>query len=173
MDTGNGSKAVFTDAVGKPIPKPSSASELASPIDLLNPDRYEFYTFDDNGDLIKRLMSLEEIQGIIATGDSDGYDFDSFTSLGYLPEKRVNDVVNNVQNVLKEEMETHKNPPDAKPMFDTPDVSDSWSMILPAVFGNSGEDIKPEKPIIHVTPDTIMIEPNMQNPYTMSTPKKT
>lgn len=165
MDTGNGSKAVFTDAVGKPVPKPSTAAELASPIDLLNPDRYEFYTFDDNGDLIKRLMSLEEIQGIIATGDSDGYDLDSFTSLGYLPEKRVNDVVNNVQNVLKEEMETHKTPPDPKPIFDTPDVSDSWSMILPAVFGNSGEDIKPERPIAHVTPDTIMVEPNMHNVY--------
>ncbi|KAJ8982262.1 hypothetical protein NQ317_007233 [Molorchus minor] len=167
MDTGNGSKTVFADAVGKPVPKPSSASELASPINLLNPDRYEFYTFDDNGDLIKRLMSLEEIQGIIATGDSDGYDLDSFTSLGYLPEKKVNDVVNNVQSVLKEEMQTHKDSPvNLKPIFDTPDVSDSWSMILPAVFGNSGEDIKPEKPIVHVTPDTIMIEPNMQETYT-------
>ncbi|XP_023309887.1 uncharacterized protein LOC108914733 [Anoplophora glabripennis] len=171
MDTGNGSKTVFTDAVGKPVAKPSSASELASPIDLLNPDRYEFYTFDDNGDLIKRLMSLEEIQGIIATGDSDGYDLDSFTSLGYLPEKRVNDVVNNVQNVLKEEMETHKAPPDPKPIFDTPDVSDSWSMILPAVFGNSGEDIKPERPITHVTPDTIMVEPNMQSSYPSTSQK--
>ncbi|VEN46268.1 unnamed protein product [Callosobruchus maculatus] len=160
MDTGNGTKVAFTDAVGKPIGKPNQASEVGSPINLLNPDRYEFYTFDDNGELIKRLMSLDEIRGIIATGDTDDLDLDSFTSQGYLPEKKVNDVVNNVQNVLKEEMETHKNTLDiAKPLYDTPDVSDSWSMILPAVFGNSGENIKPEKPITHVTPDTIMLEP--------------
>lgn len=165
MDTGNGSKAVFSDAVGKPMGKPTNSGELASPINLLNPDRYEFYTFDDNGELVKRLMSLEEIQSIIATGDGDGFNFDTFTSEGYMPEKRVNDIVNNVQNVLKEEMETHKvDAMDTKPMFDTPDVSDSWSMILPAIFGNSGEDIKPEKPITHVTPDTIMIEPNAQTP---------
>nr|CAH7735081.1 unnamed protein product [Callosobruchus chinensis] len=160
MDTGNGTKVAFADAVGKPIGKPNQASEVGSPINLLNPDRYEFYTFDDNGELIKRLMSLDEIRGIIATGDTDDLDLDSFTSQGYLPEKKVNDVVNNVQNVLKEEMETHKNTLDiAKPLYDTPDVSDSWSMILPAVFGNSGENIKPEKPITHVTPDTIMLEP--------------
>lgn len=160
MDNGNGSKTVYTDAVGKPVGKPTNATELASPINLLNPDRYEFYTFDDNGDLVKRLMSLEEIKGIIATGDSDGLDLDSFTSQGYLPEKRVNEVVNTVQNVLKEEMATHKNNLDANLTLDTPDVSGSWSMILPAVFGNSGEDIKPEKPTQHVTPDTIMLEPN-------------
>ncbi|CAH1980206.1 unnamed protein product [Acanthoscelides obtectus] len=161
MDTGNGTKVALTDAVGNPIGKPSQASDVGSPINLLNPDRYEFYTFDDNGELIKRLMSLEEIKGIIATGDTDDLDLDAFTSQGYLPEKKVNDVVNNVQNVLKEEMETHKNTAldIAKPLYDTPDVSDSWSMILPAVFGNSGESIKPEKPITHVTPDTIMLDP--------------
>nr|CAI5839381.1 unnamed protein product [Callosobruchus analis] len=172
MDTGNGTKVAFTDAVGKPIGKPSQASEVGSPINLLNPDRYEFYTFDDNGELIKRLMSLDEIRGIIATGDTDDLDIDSFTSQGYLPEKKVNDVVNNVQNVLKEEMETHKNTLDiAKPLYDTPDVSDSWSMILPAVFGNSGENIKPEKPITHVTPDTIMLEPTQV--YQSSTKSQT
>ncbi|RZC35662.1 cell wall protein DAN4 [Asbolus verrucosus] len=158
MDAGNGSK-IFADAAGKPMSKPLNASDLASPINLLNPDRYEFYTFDDSGDLVKRLMTLEEIQDIIATGDGDGFSVDSFTSNGgFVPEKRVNDVVNNVQNVLKEEMKIHKDPA-MKPQYDTPDVSDSWSMILPAVFGNSGEDIKPEPPITHVTPDTIMIEP--------------
>lgn len=166
LDNGNGSKTVYTDAVGKPIGKPANSGELASPINLLNPDRYEFYTFDDNGDLVKRLMSLDEIKGIIATGDSDGLDLDSFTSQGYLPERKVNEVVNTVQNVLKGEMETHKNTLETNLTFDTPDVSDSWSMILPAVFGNSGEDIKPEKPIVHVTPDTIMLEPNSPN-FTM------
>ncbi|KAL1488352.1 hypothetical protein ABEB36_014829 [Hypothenemus hampei] len=159
MDASNKKNAIFTDAVGRPLTKPQNPSELASPIELLNPDRYEFYTFDDHGDLVKRLMSLEEIRSIIATGDSDFLDFDSFTSQGFLPEKRVSDIVNNVQNVVKDEMEILKDPI-SKPIFDTPDVSDSWSMILPAVFGNSGEDIKPEKPVAYVTPDTIMIEPS-------------
>ena len=158
MDAGNGSK-IYADAVGRPVSKPQAAGDVASPIDLLNPDRYEFYTFDDTGDLVKRLMTLEEIHDIIATGDDEGLTLDAFTGNGFIPEKRVNDVVNNVQNVLKEEIKMHKNPD--KNQFDTPDVSDSWSMILPAVFGNSGEDIKPEAPIIHVTPDTIMVEPEI------------
>ncbi|KAG5900027.1 hypothetical protein JTB14_009107 [Gonioctena quinquepunctata] len=158
MDNGNGSKTVYTDSLGRPVGKPSTFSELASPINLLNPDRYEFYTFDDNGNLERRLMSLEEIKAIIATGDSDGLEFDSSISEGYIPEKKVKDVLNNVQDVLKEEMALHKNKLHTTPIFDTPDVSDSWSMILPAVFGNSGADIKPEKPIVHVTPDTITID---------------
>lgn len=173
MDTANKKNTIFTDAIGRPQSKPSNPSELASPIDLLNPDRYEFYTFDDHGDLVKRLMSLEEIRSIIATGDGDVLDLDSFTSQGFLPEKRVSDVVTNVQSVVKDEMEVLKDPL-TKPMFDTPDVSDSWSMILPAVFGNSGEDIKPERPIGFVTPDTIMLEPSSaastRRPVTLSTP---
>ncbi|KAF7274299.1 hypothetical protein GWI33_013041 [Rhynchophorus ferrugineus] len=140
MDTGNGKKTIYTDAIGKPQSKPSNPSDLGSPIELLHPDRYEFYTFDDNG-------------------DSDAFDLDAFSPQGFVAEKKVTDVVNNVQNVLKEEMEMLKDPI-SKPIFDTPDVSDSWSMILPAIFGNSGEDIKPDKPLSQVTPDTIMIEPN-------------
>jgi hypothetical protein len=173
MEAGNGSK-IYADAVGKPVSKPQMPGDVASPIDLLNPDRYEFYTFDDTGDLVKRLMTLEEIHDIIATGDGDGFALeDSFTSNGFVPEKRVNDVVNNVQNVLKEEIKMHKNP--EMPQLDTPDVSDSWSMILPAVFGNSGEDIKPEPPITHVTPDTIMVEPTLKvtaTPSQISTTEK-
>ncbi|CAG9854073.1 unnamed protein product [Phyllotreta striolata] len=169
MDIGNGSKTIFTDTVGKPVEKPSSSSELASPINLLNPDRYEFYTFDDSGNLVRRLMSLEEIKGIIATGDSDGLEYDSTVAEAYIPEKRVNDVLSNVQNVLKEEMEIHGTKFDSFPALDTPDVSDSWNMILPAVFGNSGVDITPEKAPLHVTPDTIMVEPTQQQPSTIST----
>lgn len=160
MDTGNGSKAVFADAVGKPVLKPS-ASQLASPINLLNPDRYEFYTFDDNGDLVKRLMTMEEIQGIIANGDGEGLTYDPqglSAAENLVPEKKVDDVVSNVQNVLKGEMESHKNSDSKQPPFDTPDISSSWTMILPAIFGNSGEDIIPDKPPVFATPETIMIE---------------
>ena len=45
-------------------------------------------------------------------------------------------------------------------------------MILPAVFGNSGEDIKPEKPLVHVTPDTIIMEPKVSVSQSTSAPPK-
>ncbi|KAL3278893.1 hypothetical protein HHI36_016412 [Cryptolaemus montrouzieri] len=168
MDTGNGSKATFADAVGKPALKPP-ISKLASPIELLNPDRYEFYTFDDSGDLVKRLMTMEEIRAIIATSGDDVFNIDNLSDI--MPEKRVNDIVSNVQNVLKEEMESHKLP-DTNQLFDTPDVSDSWSMILPAIFGNSGADIKPEKPATVSEPETVFIEPQTETTIKRTTTEK-
>ncbi|XP_031336559.1 uncharacterized protein LOC116165931 isoform X4 [Photinus pyralis] len=135
MDSGNGSQTLFADAVGKPMTKPSAATQLASPINLLNPDRYEFYTFDDSGDLVRRLMTLDEIQGIIASGDGDATNYNSQPLLT-LPEQRVDDVINNVQNVLKEEMEAHKPSPDSNPDFENPDGTSTWNLILPALFGN-------------------------------------
>lgn len=71
MDLGNGTKKYFADAAGNPVPKPTAAVMVGSPVGLLNPDRYEFYTFDEAGDLVKRLMTLEEIQSIIASGESE------------------------------------------------------------------------------------------------------
>lgn len=71
MDLGNGTKKYFADAAGNPVPKPTAAVMVGSPVGLLNPDRYEFYTFDEAGDLVKRLMTLEEIQSIIANGESE------------------------------------------------------------------------------------------------------
>lgn len=65
MDLGNGSQA-FADSTGRPVPKPASAAHLSSPPSLMSPDRYEFYTFNDAGDLVKRLMTMDEIQGLIA-----------------------------------------------------------------------------------------------------------
>ncbi|KAK9872659.1 hypothetical protein WA026_018793 [Henosepilachna vigintioctopunctata] len=153
LDSGNGNKASFADAVGKPVAKPQMA-KLASPIELLNPDRYEFYTFDESGDLVKRLMTMDEIKAIIATSGDDVFNIDNFSDI--IPENRVNDIVSNVQNVLREEIEAHKMP-DTNQLFDTPDVSDSWSMILPAIFGNSGEEIKAEKTATASTPETLVI----------------
>lgn len=63
ITNGNEKKPYYSDAIGNPVPKPHIASQIASPINLLNPDRYEFYTFNNEGELIKRLMTLEEIQG--------------------------------------------------------------------------------------------------------------
>jgi hypothetical protein len=165
----NGAEPQFTDAVGKPVPRPL-VPKVASPINLLNPDRYEFYTFDDSGDLVKRLMTMKEIQSIVANGngalisDSDSEPA-SPISLNGIPisssETRVQDIVNNVQNVLSKEIETKKNStiPDK---FDTPDVSSSWNLILPAIFGNTGDEIRPNRPMpapINMTPDSEIEEP--------------
>lgn len=118
MDNENSSRTVYTDVVGKPIDKPSNGAERASPINFLNPDRYEFYTYADNGDLVKCFISLHEIKLL--------------------------QLIAMVKTLIAQ----RKN-----------DVSDSWSMVLPAAFGSSGADIKP----VHVTPDTIMLEPYSNN----------
>lgn len=68
METNNGSHKYFADAAGRPVSRPITSSNLASPVTLINPDRYEFYTFNDNGDLVKRQMTIPEIQNIIAAG---------------------------------------------------------------------------------------------------------
>lgn len=190
MDAG-GAQTHFSDAVGRPVAKPHTSAQVASPIDLLNPDRYEFYTFDDSGDLVKRLMTLDEIQGIIASSDGELLtSYNAQQQAIYMPEKKVNDVVNNVQNVLKEEIESHRNSnnnnqsngadhPRPPPLLDTPDVSATWSMILPAVFGNSGEDIKfdqAQHQSLQQTPETIVLDNDGDTvpppPTTTTTTKK-
>jgi hypothetical protein len=156
-----GQEPHFTDAAGYDIPRPMVSSQVASPINLLTPDRYEFYTFDDSGQLIKRLMTMPEIQSIVAGGDGDGnmiyHSLSTKESLGSAT--RAEDVLNSVKSVLTLEMEAQKNITES-PVLDTPDVSSSWSMILPAIFGNTGDDIVPHKPQqIYMTPDSDIVEP--------------
>ena len=161
---GDGEAPQFTDAVGKTVPRPFVPPQVASPINLLNPDRYEFYTFNDSGDLVKRLMTLKEIQSIVANGngamigdnepDSQSVVLNSIPLSNQGAETKVQDIVDNVQNVLSREMENNKNSSQIpSQLLDTPDVSSSWSMILPAIFGNTGGEILPHKPI-NMTPET-------------------
>lgn len=135
----NGKQPYYSNALGQPVPKPHISSQIASPINLLNPDRYEFYTFNNEGELVKRLMTLEEIQGIIAGGDSENspYNYESNQNA----ENELSDVVENVQIVLKKEIEAHKNTSKDKINLDTPDVSDTWNVILPTIFGTTGSSI--------------------------------
>lgn len=135
-------KPIYTDAIGRPVPKPNIASQIASPINLLNPDKYEFYTFNNDGELVKRLMTLDEIQGIIAGGDGENSAFNSeFNSQYPNPEQEVDNIVENVQNVLQKEIEAHKNFSSDKITLDTPDVSDSWDTILTTIFGTTGNSL--------------------------------
>lgn len=154
----------FTDAVGKTIPKPFVPPNVASPINLLNPDRYEFYTFNERGELVKRLMTMKEIQSIVANGNGavvtehteTDYNPAMMTPLHQSPgaETKVQDIVDNVQSVLNREIENNKNISHiSSQLLDTPDVSSSWSQILPAIFGNTGDEILPYKQI-SMTPDS-------------------
>ncbi|XP_060801437.1 mucin-2 [Amyelois transitella] len=171
-----GSKLPYVaDALGNELPRPSSLpATVGSPVNLLTPDRYEFYTFDESGELVKRLMTLEEIQAIVAAGEeAEGlvtFANDNQPTIAFNfsqpPYNKVHNVVTNVQNVLKAQMEAHKNKPNFQPTLDTPDVSDSWSLILPSIFGNTGGDIGPDK--IHntgtfTTPETETIELDHSN----------
>nr|CAD7596371.1 unnamed protein product [Timema genevievae] len=61
MDLGNGTKAYYADPMGRPVPKPTASAYVGSPPDLLHPDRYEFYTFDDSGDLRKSYCNKDVI----------------------------------------------------------------------------------------------------------------
>lgn len=161
------------DAVGNTLPPPSNVpATVGSPVNLLTPDRYEFYTFDESGELVKRLMTLEEIQAIVAAGeDTEGlvtFANDNQPTVAFNvnppPYTKIHNVVANVQNVLKAQIEAHKNKPPIQPTFDTPDVSDSWSLILPSIFGNTGVDIIPDKSSGAVTtPDTETLEDQLEN----------
>ncbi|XP_052873626.1 mucin-5AC [Anopheles cruzii] len=74
---------------------------IASPINLLNPDRYEFFTLDDKGKVVKRIMTFNEIQSIVA--GSDISELKLFTN-GNNNERIVSSVVSNVRNVLNNEL---------------------------------------------------------------------
>lgn len=145
----NGKEPVFTDAVGNYVARPLVPPRVASPINLLNPDRYEFYTFNDDGELVKRLMTMEEIQSIVANGDSEQQPMAKNPSGSTdSNEANIRDIVNNVQKVLHKEMATNQNFT-ANLMYnklDTPDTSSSWSAILPAIFGNTGEPVVSNRP---------------------------
>lgn len=150
MDHGNGTKTYLTDADGQPL----DDGAVGSPIDLLNPDRYEFYTFDETGDLVKRLMTLDQIKGLLATGDGETLDGPSSSPTFYhesLSSSHLDDsdlepsmaqgvhsVVASVQNVLKSELEATKTKgAPGRPPLTIPDSISSWSMLFPAIISDA------------------------------------
>ena len=153
----NGDELEFTD---HKMPKLQPSLQVALQINLLNPDRYEFYTFDDNGELIKRLMTMQEIQSIVANGDGVAPSIIHMSSvIDCDPEQNVQDK-NNTVVILH--------------VLDTPDVSSSWSMILRAIFDNTGGDIFPQhkppphylQPVADLLESSANIPPSTKNPKT-------
>ncbi|KAH8339940.1 hypothetical protein KR067_003158 [Drosophila pandora] len=177
----DGNKPLFTDALGHKVPKPLPSLQVASPIDLLNPDRYEFYTFDEHGELVKRLMTMQEIQSIVANGDGEGPSIIHPAPLSPTsnPDKNVQDIVNSVQSVLNKEVASSSTKNSSgellPPLLDTPDVSSTWSLILPAIFGNTGGDIFPQQrpQQIVMTPESELLETSTKaTPSTTRATKK-
>ncbi|EDW01509.1 GH21474 [Drosophila grimshawi] len=109
-------------------------------------------------------MTMQEIQSIVANGDGEGPSIIHTAPLAdHEPEKKVQDIVDSVQHVLNKEVasSSSKNSSgELLPVLDTPDVSSSWSLILPAIFGNTGGDIFPQqKPQqIVMTPESELVD---------------
>ncbi|XP_015439321.1 PREDICTED: ras guanine nucleotide exchange factor Y-like [Dufourea novaeangliae] len=109
-----------------------------SPANLLKPDGFKFYTYNERGDMITKQMTLQEIQALIASGGPDHSNAEiqepqkaeDILTGG----KKVMDVVERVQNVLKSAMN--------KPSTLTGIISNSvpekanveWSNILPVIL---------------------------------------
>ncbi|XP_055302780.1 uncharacterized protein LOC129568647 [Sitodiplosis mosellana] len=170
----NGKEPQFADAVGNYIPRPLVPPRVASPVSLLDPDRYEFYTFNDDGELVKRLMTMEEIQSIVANGDSEQQVLaKNPTGITVDNEASIRDIVNNVQKVLHSEMANNNFTASLMHnKLDTPDTSSSWSSILPAIFGNTGESILANKLPVTTgsTADSIIMHTTNKKPVTHKTP---
>ncbi|XP_046739935.1 titin [Diprion similis] len=157
MGDGNSSAEKGSDKSGT---KKVTNDLPASTVDMLKPDGFQFYTVDEKGQLITRQMTDSEIQSIIAAGGGP------FPIETQDPEKaeenmtgemKVADVVQNVQNVLKEEL----NKP-ATVMGTVPTIpghaNDEWSSILPSILGGEADSApvtvtEADMPVLPVLPD--------------------
>lgn len=135
MDHGNGTKTYLTDKQ----PAEKRPQVVGTPGTLLAPDRYEFYSFGEDGELVKKLMTLDQIQSLIASGD----DLDPLPAYDPQPladssqNEGVHKVLESVQNVLKGELQAAK----VHPKVPMPLPDDSWSILLPGLL-NSDLDFK-------------------------------
>ncbi|XP_012283435.1 mucin-17 [Orussus abietinus] len=118
------------------------AQELpASPAGLLRPDRFQFYMYDDRGDIVKKQMTSQQIKTLIAAGGGQlPMDIHEPQKAGDAPMGGTNvaDVVQIVQNVLKGEL----NKPTTV-MSSLPTIpghsNDEWSSILPAILSGDAD----------------------------------
>nr|XP_029728791.1 mucin-3A-like [Aedes albopictus] len=78
----------------------SPHQHLVSPINLLNPDKYEYFTINNQGNIIKRLMTSKEIQSIVAGNNIKQNVFDRLES----PHGIITNIVSSIKNVLNTEL---------------------------------------------------------------------
>ncbi|KOC59119.1 Ovalbumin-related protein Y [Habropoda laboriosa] len=123
-----------------------------SPANLLKPDGFQFYTYNERGDMITRQMTIQEIQALIAGGGPDHSNVEiqepqkaqDILTGG----KKVMDVVEKVQNVLKSAM---GKPPSTTLTGSLPTIPEKanveWSNILPAILAGDKYENKVEEAI--------------------------
>ncbi|XP_012535876.1 uncharacterized protein LOC105836413 [Monomorium pharaonis] len=119
---------------------------VASPAGLLRPDKFQFYTYDDKGDMITRQMTAQEIQGLIAAGGADHVAMDRQEPQKaddvLTGGKKVMDVVQKVQNVLKSALD--KPPTLTGTIPKIPEHANvEWSNILPSILSGETDAISP------------------------------
>ncbi|KYM97576.1 Serpin B6 [Cyphomyrmex costatus] len=124
----------------------SSHKLVASPAGLLRPDKFQFYTYDDKGDMITRQMTAQEIQGLIASGGTDHIAMDRQEPQKaddvLTGGKKVMDVVQKVQNVLKSALD--KPPTLTGSIPKIPEHANvEWSNILPSILSGEADSISP------------------------------
>ncbi|KYN15692.1 PREDICTED: mucin-17 [Trachymyrmex cornetzi] len=124
----------------------SSHKLVASPAGLLRPDKFQFYTYDDKGDMITRQMTAQEIQGLIASGGADHIAMDRQEPQKaddvLTGGKKVMDVVQKVQNVLKSALD--KPPTVTGSIPKIPEHANvEWSNILPSILSGETDSIPP------------------------------
>lgn len=84
---------------------------IISPINLLNPDRYEFYTVNQRGDIIKRLMTKNDVKSIAAGNFLQANVLMSFGE----QQGVIKNVVSTIKDVLNTELRTFTHEDDLNP----------------------------------------------------------
>ncbi|KAL0270300.1 UNVERIFIED_CONTAM: hypothetical protein PYX00_007765 [Menopon gallinae] len=169
---------------------PKKPASLKTPSHLMNPDKYEFYTFDDDGQIVKKLMSVQEIQRIIANNErgrptephnpNEYYqiitvspDVEPPPAVSRInpsePLFSVHDVIASVQNVLKSEINL-KRAPTRRPTPGASETSESTAAPVSNEATNAtDEDVAPTtyRPKIQIVEEpattTVASEPSTES----------
>ncbi|XP_053977690.1 mucin-2 [Hylaeus volcanicus] len=121
-----------------------------SPANLLKPDGFQFYTYNEKGDMITKQMTMQEIQSLIAAGGPDhsnmGIQEPQKAEDILTGGKKVMDVVEKVQSVLKSAMDKPSTLTGAIPNSVPEKVNVEWSNILPAILAGEKYPEKIDEP---------------------------
>ncbi|KAK0157466.1 hypothetical protein PV328_011209 [Microctonus aethiopoides] len=143
----------------------------ASPVDLLRPDTFQFYTYNQNGDVVMKQMSKKEIQSLIASSGGhlpmDIHEPQKVENI-FPNDTKVSDVVQNVQNVLKGELNKPPSLMTSVPTIPGHDNSE-WSNILPSILAGDTESNVTSK--TDYSQDVDLPEVITQTPVTNSHPE--
>ncbi|KAK0161513.1 hypothetical protein PV327_009975 [Microctonus hyperodae] len=139
-----------------------------SPVGLMRPDTFQFYTYNQNGDVVMKQMSKKEIQSLIASSSGhfpmDIHEPQKVENI-HPDETKVSDVVQNVQNVLKGELNKPPSLMTSVPTIPGHDNSE-WSNILPSILAGDTEPNVANK--TDYSQDVNLPEVITQNPVTNS-----